>query len=152
MPEKYILGIALLLRWLLLWPVQSNQASTRLNARQDFPGMSAEAQRAIHRHLAWLGREHLQDFRNHDRAVHPGGRFPGRQYFGDGFRVAGRVVLLVFLVEAARVPPRVTRTPPMGRSRIGRWLRNIFFGHSVVPDAIIDPRHENNAGRSSAPR
>ena len=56
-----------------------------------------------------------------------GGSFPGRQHLRDGLGVARRIVLLVFLLETARILAAVAGTPlvcrwcvPLGRVRFGR--------------------------------
>jgi len=81
--------------------------------------MAAVTKCAIHRHLAGLGCEHLQDFRHHDGPVSAGRGFAGCENLGDRVGVTMRVVFLVFLLETTRIPAGITLAPLV---RHRRWV------------------------------
>ena len=95
--------------------------SAGLESGENFLRVAAVAERAIHGDFAGLGREHCQNFRDHDRPVRARGRFAGREDFGDGVGVTLRIALLVFLLEPARVFAGIAHAPAMRRRgrRIG---------------------------------
>src|SRR5258707_14483735 len=84
--------------------VEPEQFSSRLKAFENFLCVSAVAERAVSGNFAGLGLEHSQNFRDHDGPMRAGGSFAGREDFADSFGVTLWVVLLVFLLEAARIP------------------------------------------------
>ena len=71
--------------------------------------MAAVAEGAVDGGLAGLKREDGENFLHHDGAVHAGGGLAGGEDLGDIVGVARRVVLLIFLLEAARVLAGVAR-------------------------------------------
>ena len=98
--------------------IQAQQFSTGQNAGENFLRVTAIAQRAIHHEFAGLGREHFQNFRNHDGPVRAGGRLAGGENFLNRRRVLA--VLLVFVREPARVFAAVTLAAFV---RCGCWNR-----------------------------
>ena len=99
--------------------IEADQPASGLNPRQDLPRMSAVAERAIHGNLPGRRGQDIQDFRDHDRTVRAGGRFPGGDDFLNRLRVELRIALLVFVLKPARIPARVTRAALMRGGRIG---------------------------------
>jgi len=101
--------------------IEAKQASARLNVSQQFLRMAAVTESAIDADFARSRSEDFEDFRQHDRPVRTGGRLAASEDFLDRIGIPGGIVLLVFLLEAARVLAGVTRAAAM---RPGR-----AFGH-----------------------
>ena len=72
--------------------------------------MATVAKRAIHRHFTGLGREHFKNLRDHDGPVRAGGSFAGRENFFHRLCITPGIMLLVFILKAARIFAAVTRT------------------------------------------
>ena len=118
--------------------VETEQAATGCEPRENCFRVTAIAERAIHRDFSGLRGEDRQNFRNHDRSVRTRGSFSGREDLRDGLAIARGVVLFVFLLEAARILAAVARTPSVSRCLIGRThqMRTRSFGatNSLSPD------------------
>ena len=71
--------------------------------------MATVSQRAIDSHVPRPRREHSQDLGNHDRPVRAGGRLARGNHLGHVIRVAVGLVLLVFLMELARILAAIPR-------------------------------------------
>ena len=91
--------------------VEAEQTSAGLELCQNFPGVTAVTQRAIHGEFAGLGRERGENFRDHDGPVRSSGSFPGSKNLCDGVGVTLWIALLVFLLEPARVPAGIAHAP-----------------------------------------
>jgi hypothetical protein len=101
--------------------------------------MAAVAERAIHADFARSRSEDFEDFRQHDRPMRAGGGLAGGEDFLDRVGIAGRIVLLVFLLEPARVLAGVTRAAPVRRGRaFGRRDRCGVVGHSSLQVLVSD--------------
>ncbi len=87
--------------------IKAEKASAGLQTWQDLPRVPAITERAINGEFTGLRREDFEDFGNHDWAVSAGGCFSGGKNFRHGVGIAPRIVLLVFLLETARVSARV---------------------------------------------
>ena len=83
--------------------------------------MSAVTKRAIHRELSRLRAQDFQDLLHHDRPMRAGRSLSARQNFRDILGVTRGIVLLVFLLETARVFARISDA-----SFVRGWR---FFAH-----------------------
>jgi len=108
--------------------VKTEESSAGLEAGEEFAGMTAIAEGAINRHLARLRGKDLQDFGDQDGSVSAGGGFARSKNLGHSLGITLRVVLLVFLLEPARVSAPVTGSAPV---RVGRRIRFGRRGGSV---------------------
>ena len=124
--------------------IQPQQPAAGLDARQQFPRVSAEPQGAIHRHLAGTRRQRLQRLRRHDWPVRPCRRFARRQDFGHRLRVTRRIVFLVFLLETARVCSGIPRASLM---RHGRRRGSVLVIHHAVKVSPGGVKFKNVVGR-----
>ncbi len=115
----------------------------RLYARQQFLRVSAKSQRAIHRDLTGLRRERLHNLLHHDGPMHPGRGLSRRQHFGHSLRVALWLVFLVFLLESARILPRIAHASLM-RHRKGR--RSSLVGHHQLKVATPGAQFKSIVG------
>ena len=100
--------------------VESEQPTAGLDARENFPRMATETERAIDRDRAGLRSEDFENLGNHDRAMRARGCLAGREHFRHRLRVTLRIALLVFLLEAPRIFSRIARPAAM---RCGFWRR-----------------------------
>ena len=108
--------------------VQPDEASAGLQLCQQFTGVAAVAQGAIHGHFARLRMQHLENLRDHDGPVRAGRRLAGGEHFRDRFGVTLRMPFLVFFFEAARIFSRIARSP------LVRGSGNSFRCRSVAHD------------------
>src|SRR5437763_12780263 len=81
--------------------VQTEQAASGLDAREEFLGMAAVSERAINGQFPRLRSKHFQNFCHHHRAMRAGWGFARGEDFGNRFGVALGLVLFVFLLESA---------------------------------------------------
>ena len=89
--------------------IQAEQPSARLDGGEEGAGMTAVSQRAIDGDIPRPRSEHAQDLGHHDRPVRSGGRLTPGDHLRHVVGVAVGLVLLVFLVEMARILAAITR-------------------------------------------
>jgi hypothetical protein len=99
--------------------VGAEQPPARRQQAQQRPGMAAITQRGVQPGVAGLGPQDRQDLLHADRPVHAGRCLAARQHLVDGGCVGGRVELLVFLGEAARMGAGVPGPSAVGRGGLG---------------------------------
>jgi len=107
--------------------IQADESAARDKTRQQFPRVSAEAERAIHHEFAGVEREHLKNLGHHDRPVGARRRLARGEHLGHVGGVMLRIELLVFLLEAPRILAAIARTAPVGRRR---WRRCVSILHT----------------------
>ena len=103
--------------------VQPDEPAAGGEARAQFPGVPAEAERAIDRVFTGSEREHRENLSHHNRAVTAGGRFAGGEHFGDVGGVALWVQFFVFIRKPPGIFARIARTAPVRSGRNGGRIR-----------------------------
>ena len=112
--------------------IQPDEPAARGNARQQFPGVPAEAERAIRDVFAGLEGEHLENLGHHDGPVAAGGRPARSEHFGHVGGVTLRVEFLVFIREAPGILARVARAPLVRGRRSRLRLRGFGVRHRGI--------------------
>ena len=86
--------------------------------------MAPVAERAVHCDCSGLRVKDFEEFRHHDRAVSARRRLARGEYFRDGLTIALRLVLLVLVLKAARMPARVPWSAAVRWGGLGGCVRH----------------------------